>query len=423
MRSFRLRLGLLTAGGIGARALYVALTSSPSSFPVGGDAAFYQFTAEHLSAGDGYISPVKLLLADEVEPTAEHPPLFSLFLAVLIKLGANSTTAQRLLIACGVGALVIVGLGLLGRRVGGERAGLIAAALGAFFPTIITAQASLESEALYGILLVLALLAAYRLHDRRDTVSAVALGVAIGVAALARNEALLLLALLGLPLALSGGAGSWRRLAVSCAIALAFVAPWVVRNSIVMDRPLLSTNYGQGLAGSNCHPTYFGSDMGGFSILCFRLDPERNEADWAADLASQGIRYAREHAARVPLVMAVRALRGWGFYAPASQLHIYNMSKPVQHVGIAFWYPLLGLALAGLVLLHRRRQPLAPLLAPLLVTSIVLIVYSGVTRYRHGSELAMVVLAAVTLEALARRIGGSRRARLGSAAHPRRASR
>lgn len=408
MLGFGSRLGILAAGGAAARGLYVARTSSsPTEFPVGGDAAFYQFTAEHLVAGDGYISPVKLLLAGEIEPTAEHPPLFSILLAVLIRLGANSTPAQRALIACAAGAIVVVGIGLLGRRVGGARVGLIAAALAAFYPTIVTAQASLESEALYGVWLVLAMLLAYRLYDRRDMSSALALGAVIGLATLTRNEALLLLPLMALPVAIRGGAGRWGRLAVTCAVALLFVAPWIGRNWIELDRPLMSTNYGQGLAGSNCHPTYYGADIGAFSILCFQLDPQLGEVEWSEDMARQGLDYARDHAGRVPVVMLLRGLRGWGFYDPGSQLRIYNMSKRVQHVGIALWYPLLVLAAIGLVLLRRRGEPISPLLAPLLVTTLVLIVYSGVTRYRHGTELAMVVMAAVALDALVSRVRAS----------------
>jgi 4-amino-4-deoxy-L-arabinose transferase-like glycosyltransferase len=402
MRSFGAGLALVTAGAVTVRAVYVV--ASASTFPVGGDAGFYQFTGEHLAAGDGYVSQIKFVLADgELAPTAEHPPLFPVVLAGLIKLGANSTTAQRLLVACVVGAVVVVAVGLLGRRVAGERAGLIAAALAAFFPTIVTAHASLQSEPLYGLWLVLALLAAYRLNDRRDTASAIALGAAIGIGSLTRNDALLLLPLLALPVAMRGGPGRWRRLAVTCAVALAFLTPWLARNWITFDRPLVTTNYGQGLAGSNCHLTYYGEELGAFSILCFRLEPERDEVDWSQDLARQGLRYASDHARRVPVVVAVRVLRGWGFYEPGSQLRIYNMQPWVQDVGIAFYYPLLALAAAGLIVLYRRREPLIPLLTPLIATTLVLGAYSGVTRYRHGAELAMVVLAAVALDALLRR--------------------
>ncbi len=402
-RSFRLQLGAVAALGVGLRALYVGLTSSASSFHVVGDPAVYKFTAEHLAAGDGYISPIHFFAGD-IAPTAEHPPLFSLTLAGLIKLGANGITSQRLLVACVVGGAVVVAVGLLGRRVAGDRAGLIAAALGAGLPTLVGAGGSAESEPLYGLWLVLALIFAYRLLDRGDMLSAAGLGAAIGLGALTRNDALLLLPLLALPIAIRGGPGRWSRLAVSCVVAAGLLAPWIARNWIVFDRPVLTTNYGQGLAGSNCRPTYYGDELGFFSLSCFRLDARRSEADWSADLAHRGLSYARHHAGRAPLVMIVRVLRGTGFYEPGEQLRIYNMPQRMQDVGIALWYPLLLLAAAGLLILRRRGEPLAPLLAPILVTILVLALYSGITRYRHGAELSMVVLAAVALDELLRRV-------------------
>lgn len=402
---FWVGLALVTGVAVVIRVVYVV--ASASTFFPGGDAGFYQFTGRHLAAGDGYISQIRFVLGGHgMFPTAEHPPLFPGVVGAIVKLGGDSTTAQRLILAAFIGAAVIVAVGLLGRRVGGERTGLIAAALAAVFPTLVTADASLESEPLYGLWLVLALLAAYRLMDRRDTRSAVLLGAAIGVGSLTRNDALLLLPLLALPIAVRGR--DWRGLAVVCAVALAFLVPWLARNWIQFDQPLLTTNYGQGLAGSNCHPTYYGDEIGGFTILCFKLEPKRDEVDWSRDLARQGLRYARDHAGRVPLVVLARVLRGWGFYEPRDQLRIYNMQPRVQDVGIAAWYPLLLLAAAGLLVLYHRREPLLPLLAPLLATTLVLATYSGVTRYRHGAELAMVVLAAVALDALWRR-----RARVG----------
>jgi len=402
---FGVALAVVAAVAVVVRVVYVI--ASASTFFPGGDAGFYQFTGRHLAAGDGYVSQIRFVLGGhQLFPTAEHPPLFPAVVGGLVKLGADSTTAQRLILAAVVGAAVVVAVGLLGRRAAGERAGLIAAGLAAVFPTLVTADASLESEPLYGLWLVLALLAAYRWRDRRDTRSALLLGATIGVGSLTRNDALLLLPLLALPIAVR--IRSWRGLAVTCAVALAFLVPWLARNWVDFDRPLLTTNYGQGLAGSNCHGTYYGDEIGGFSILCFRLQPRRDEVDWSRDLARQGLRYARDHAGRVPVVVAARVFRGWGFYEPGSQLRIYNMQPRVQDVGIAAWYPLLLLALSGLLVLYRRREPLLPLAVPLVATTVVLATYSGVTRYRHGAELAMAVLAAVALDALLRR-----RARVG----------
>src|SRR3954454_19925021 len=55
----------------------------------------------------------------------ESPPLWSAFLAVFSAVGARSYEAHEL-VACAVGAATVVCGGLLGRRLGGERAGLVA---------------------------------------------------------------------------------------------------------------------------------------------------------------------------------------------------------------------------------------------------------------------------------------------------------
>jgi 4-amino-4-deoxy-L-arabinose transferase-like glycosyltransferase len=397
---FPVRLALVAIAGSGLRAIYVAATS-PHRFV--GDPAVYQFTAKHLAAGDGYISPVKFILAGQVAPTAEHPPLFPMLLAVPIKLGLNGTTAQRFAVACTLGAAVIVLVGLLARRLAGDRAGLIAAGLAALYPTLVAADASLESEPLYGVWLLLALLAAYRLRERRDWLSAAALGAAIGLGALTRNDALLLLPLLALPLAFGGGAGRFARLGLTALVAVLLLAPWIARNWVRFDRPVLTTNYGQGLAGSNCHETYYGPDVGGFWLPCFRLEPHRNEAAWSADLARRGLSYARHHAGRVPVVVVARVARGLGFYAPREQLNVYDMPRRLHTPGIVVYYALLVLAALGVWLLRRMRGPtIWPLLVPLASSVLVLAFYSGIVRYRHGLELMLVVLGGIALDRLLR---------------------
>ena len=392
-----MRLAAVVAGGIALRVLYVALTSPRR---LGGDPAVFQFTAEHLASGDGYISPVKFIGLGEIGPTAEHPPLFSILLAGAIKLGAGGTTSQRIVLGCLLGGVAIALVGLLARRLAGDRAGLIAGGLAAAYPTLIAADTSEESEPLYGIWLLLALLATYRLIDRRDVRSAALLGAAIGLGALTRNDALLLLPLLALPLAVRAGPGRWRRLALTTGVAAVLLTPWLVRNWIAFDRPVLTTNYGPAVAGANCRETYYGKELGGFWLFCIELQPERNEAAWSADLAHRGLAYARHHAGRVPLVVGVRVLRGWGFYEPGRQLHVFDMPQRLQDVGIPVYYALLALAIAGLVTLRRRGPPLWPLLVPFAATTLVLAVNTGSARFRFGSELAIVVLAGVAIDRL-----------------------
>ena len=86
---------------------------------------------------------------------------------------------------CLVGALVIVVVGLLGRRVGGPRVGLIAAALTALYPHLLAADVSLMSESLYALVVGIVLLLAYRLMDRPTLAAGAALG---GLYALLRKK-------------------------------------------------------------------------------------------------------------------------------------------------------------------------------------------------------------------------------------------
>ena len=102
--------------------------------------------------------------------------------------------------------------GLLGRRVAGERVGLIAALIAAIHPTLWTWTGSVRSESLYAPLIALALLSAYGSPSALGARTAALLGAAIGLAALTRSEALTLLVLLLLLLSLPARArGGWPR--------------------------------------------------------------------------------------------------------------------------------------------------------------------------------------------------------------------
>ena len=113
--------------------------------------------AARASSGRPSSSPGELQI-----PTAERAPLFPLALAGLAELGVTGSDA-RLLVLTGPGSIAV--LGLLARRLAGDRAGLIAAGLAALHPTLIAADGALMTESLYGLLAALALLAAYRVVE------------------------------------------------------------------------------------------------------------------------------------------------------------------------------------------------------------------------------------------------------------------
>ena len=70
-----------------------------------------------------------------------------------------------------------------------------------------------------------------------------------------------------------------------------------------------------------------------------------------------------------------------------------------QH-GTFVYYPLVVAAVAGAVVLIRRRTPLWPLAATFVMVTITAMVLYGLTRFRVPAEVAIVVLAAVLVDHL-----------------------
>ena len=140
------------------------------------------------------------------------------------------------------------------------------------------------SETLYGLFVALALLAAYRVLDRPEPISALLLGAAVALAALTRGEALLLVPLLVLPVCLWSGPGRLGRLAVAVLATVVLLAPWAVRNWVTFDRPvLISTNESTLTAGANCASVYGGTDVGFWHLQCIsKRRPGLNEAEQAS---------------------------------------------------------------------------------------------------------------------------------------------
>jgi 4-amino-4-deoxy-L-arabinose transferase-like glycosyltransferase len=98
--------------------------------------------------------------------------------------------------------------------------------------------------------------------------------------------------------------------------------------------------------------------------------------------------------------MAVRVLRTWGIWRPFHQARLSTTEgRPIEAAwaGMAMYYPLLVLAVAGAVLMRRRRLVFWPLVVlAVFVTAMSALSY-GTIRFRIPAEVSIVVLAAVTL--------------------------
>ena len=404
------RLALILAGALLLRVLYTVLVAQ--DIQVIGDALTYHLLGAKIADGHGFERALHPQLAAYEnwvpgQPTAEHPPLFPLLIGLVTKFGATGYLAQKLAM-CVVGTVTVGLIGLAGRELAGPATGLVAAGIAALYPFLWVVDGSLMSETLYGTLLAATLWLALRFARHPSLGLAAGIGAFASLAALTRGEALLLVPLLLLPLAVRAGT-TWRaRGAFAAAAVGAFVlvlTPWTVRNLTVFEEPVLvSTNGSAVFVGSNCDAVYHGDFIGLWNFNCYGKAPSGDESQQALEYRDRGLDYARDHAGRLPVVMGVRLLRVWDFFRPGQQADyelLEGRSETASRMGLAVYYPLLLLAVAGAVLVRRRRWPLWPLLAfPVMVTVTAVLIY-GVTRFRFAAEPALCVLAAVAVAAAA----------------------
>jgi hypothetical protein len=300
--------------------------------------------------------------------------------------------------------------GMAAREAAGERVALIAATIAAVYPFLWVADGSLLAESLYVARIAASLWLALRFVRTRSLRDAAWLGLVVGLGALSRGEAVLLVPLLLLPLA-------WRDRSLKAALVMLagfalVVAPWTIRNVAKFEDPvLISTNSNSVLAGANCDRVYHGDLIGLWSLSCYGKVKAGDESQEAVEYRKQGLDYARDHARRVPLIAAIRLGRVWDIYRPLQQVQyefLEGRSRWASRAGLLIYQPTLLLAICGLVLLRLRRFPIWPFLAFAVMVSFVAVTVYGITRFRIAVEPALIVLAAVSID-FALRVRAERR--------------
>lgn len=382
--------------------------------PDGGDPLYYHLQANLLVDGHGFAEPFGWRSTGELEPSAIHPPGFSIWLALASAFGFDTVFAHKVMSAL-AGALTVVIVGAIGQRLGGARAAMAAAGLAALHPNLWVIDGALMPEALFGLTVALVLLATYHAASSPGASwrRAAVVGAAIGAATLVRGEALLFVPLLGGWLAIRRGAGDARervlRLAAVGLAAGAVVAPWTIRNLVTFDSPVLvSANGDEVLRNANCDRTWSGPLVGFWSVECYVPEPPPalDEAERAAFWRRAGIAYIRGHADRLPYVVATRVGRVWDVYRPSHNVDLSTVEgrdRDVARIGQLVYFALVPLAALGALTLRRRGVAVWPLLSTFVVVTATAIYAYGVIRFRVPAELALVTLAGCALGGIRRR--------------------
>jgi hypothetical protein len=239
---------LIVLAGLGLR-VESAWNGSSDNLP---DSAAYERIARGL-AEDGQFREAGPGAPPNPERASNYSPGLPLLVAGIFEIrGDDDTRLARVLLAI-IGAISIPLTWLLGRRLGGETAGLAGAAIIAFYPTLIGDAGMLLTESLAGTLILGAVLLLLRARDTGRACDWVAPGLLLGMASMVRPEYVGITVVLCAVIALL----SLRRRPEASALvpasvllvsALAVPTPWVVANSLDSGRLVpVSTGGGQAL--------------------------------------------------------------------------------------------------------------------------------------------------------------------------------
>ncbi len=423
-----------------------------------GDAAYYHWQANDVARGLGFIDPGQYELWGRITPSAGHPPAYIVYLAAVSRFIGTSQLTHRLA-SCVLGAAAVFVIGILARRLfGSDWAGWTAAAFAAVYAHLWINDEMLMSESMYVLTTAIAVWTAYIFWDSPSRRTAALMGAGIGLAVLSRAEAIALVPLLAIPFALLRRERPWRaRLglaAASCVTCALVLAPWCVYNVTRFEHPvLLSNGVGSVLMVANCDytipdgvdagkyaGTYHGRYMGYWSIYCaadlddkidrlfppararylkeqlglipgtdlhFFGDESTHEVAWRAI----GLKEIGRHKRELPAVVAVRVLRMWDFFRPTENIsfnaHLEGRGLWQSRLAEVEYFPLLALAITGLVILRRRRVPILPFLALAATVTVTAATTFGITRYRAPVDAMLPVLAGGALVWLVERARAS----------------
>ena len=379
---------------------------------IGGDAYYYHRAANLLADGKGFVHPYAYDKGISM-PGADHPPGWILVLALPSLLGFDTILSHQL-VGCLLGTASIALLGITGRRIAGDRVGLIAAGVGAIYPGLWLPDATLMSESLALLCGTAVILTAYQAWEKPSALRFALVGGAIGLATLARAEAFMLVGLLVLPLAVwvpkvAGARARLGRFALGAGAFVLVVSPWVVANLIRFEEPAtLSTQMGPTLEAAYCDDTFYGHNLGSWSLDCITDWGDRDRSVLDRLSRQNAMDYLDEHRDRLPRVLVARVLRTFNVAHVSDQVNFdwFAEARPINASWAAvgsFW--VLGLsAIAGVVVLRRRGVPSFPLLSTVANVVITVLVFYGSTRFRAPAEPAIVLLAAVAFDAAIRRV-------------------
>ncbi|MEX1007235.1 MAG: glycosyltransferase family 39 protein [Acidimicrobiia bacterium] len=426
VRFFARRLGVITVFAFAVRVANVLwwrpttdIHSYHNGYYLWGDAYYYHWQANALAKGYWFVDPFRFsIFGSTHRPSSVHPPLYTIYLSMWSWLGLDTVTWHRLA-SCVLGAAAVLVIGIVGYRIAGTAVGLLAAGIAAVYPQLWINDGMLLSEPMAVLTAAVVILVAYEFWRRPSMRWAVLLGLACALATASRSELSLLFPLLVIPLALlAKGPDRKRRLQMAGAACVAgglLLLPWVTFNLLRFEEfSTMNTGFGAALSAASCDETYYG-DRIGYYADCFQgpwPPPSYDESESDAVARKDAMKYIKAHLGRLPVVAAARVGRLWDLYMPGDTTRLdyalEGRGRAASWIGLFSYYLLAPFAVVGLVVLRRRRVPLLPLMAFIVIATIAAALFFGNTRYRAPAEVSVVLAAATGMVAAWHRLADRR---------------
>jgi 4-amino-4-deoxy-L-arabinose transferase-like glycosyltransferase len=302
----------------------------------------------------------------------------------------------------------------------GRRVAIAAAVLAAVYPPLIVYSTAVLSESIFLPLELGAVAAALRAGEangagRRWSVAA---GAMVGLGLLDRPNSFVLI----LPLGILVGGQARRvvervvRPALLVGCALLVVAPWLIRDEVVMHAPVpVSDIDAFNLAGVYNHDSatapfpyryQFRPPVAVASMLPLFHDPRLNEVALSDELRSRGLSYVEHHPLAVPDAMLWNTYRLFGLAGRNASLATTTEAgygENVSNASFIAWFALAALGLLGALSRVSRRVPAAVIGVPVALW-LVTVPFLGTARLRNPIEPFVVLLAAAGSVAIGDRL-------------------
>jgi 4-amino-4-deoxy-L-arabinose transferase-like glycosyltransferase len=383
------------------RVIFLGLFSHTLSLQTSG----YDTYATNVMNGHGYTR-----FPDRTADT-DLPPLYPFFLVTIYTLFGRSPIPV---------AGVQIGLDLataaliywIGKRIAGEKAGLLAAVCYGLYPYLLFQGLTVNDTSVFVFLLAAGIGCAYRARDTGRWRWAIALGGIFGLAALTKTFILVMLPLLWIWWWTQAGLRQAVKLSLASGLMLlAVITPWVIRNiSVQKEIVFISTNGGSNFHQGNnpCVADFLARGWDAQWVDCLGAPPaglsEVGEDRWHTQ---QAVAYLREHPEAWPRLFGIKLLVLW---SPAitpsglppqiptgeSAVLLYHtpMFMLARVVHELYFGPLLVLGLAGWIWAWRKKLSVGPPAILFAVITTVYVVFHPSTRYRSPADPFLFIFSA-----------------------------